>query len=93
MTDTQHGPSAFHIMFGGGWYESPDYILKEEPGFYRVLYYWGNMTWNTQIVQKFHENGTFLIGEHLVFPSLGLQVPNFADFEQSLIMAVAMLQI
>ena len=24
-----------------------------------------------------------MIGEHLVFPSLGLQVPTFADFERS----------
>ena len=83
MTNTQHGPSAFQIMFGGGWYESPDYTLDEEPGFYRVLYDWENTTWTTQIAQKFHENGTFLIGEHFVFPSLGLQIPNFADFGRS----------
>lgn len=70
-------------MFSGGWYESPDYTVNEEPGFYRVLYDWENTTWAAQIAQKFHENGTFLIGEHLVFPSLGLQIPNFADFERS----------
>ena len=70
-------------MIGGAWYMSAPYTLDEETGFYRVIYDWEATSWTTQIGERVHENGTFLIGEHLIFPSLGLQVPNFADFERS----------
>ena len=83
MTGTQYGPTTYQKVFGGAWYESAPYTLDEEPGFYRVIYDWEATSWTTQIGQQVHENGTFLIGEHLIFPSLGLQVPNFADFERS----------
>ncbi len=57
--------------------------VHESPGFYRVIYDNVLNEWLTQVDSKPQYNGTFTSDQHLIFPSLGLQVPNFADFAKS----------
>lgn len=57
--------------------------VNESPGFYRVIYNSILNTWSTQVDTQPQYNGTFVSDQHLIFPSLGLQVPNFIDFAKS----------
>lgn len=63
---------------------SADDVVEESPGSYRVLYDWTDNFWNTKIGRQTHTDGNFIsVGKHLILPSLGLRIPNFADFEAS----------
>lgn len=58
--------------------------VEEEKGVYGVDYDWENGTWSSRIDSQPEHNGTFSIGpQHLILPSLGLQIPNFALFARS----------
>ncbi len=57
--------------------------VTESPGFYRVIYDNVRNTWATQIGAQPQYNGTFTSQQHLIFPSLGLQVPNFFDYART----------
>ncbi len=57
--------------------------VNESPGFYRVIYDSVRNTWSSQVDSQPQYNGTFTSDQHLIFPSLGLQVPNFIDFAKS----------
>lgn len=83
LTDTSTGTDVMTILFGGTWKKAGSYDLTEGPGFYRSLYGFENSTWATHIDQIDHEQGKIELGKHLIFPSLGLQVPNYADFAHS----------
>ncbi|KAL2036712.1 hypothetical protein N7G274_010584 [Stereocaulon virgatum] len=83
MAGTQYGPTTYQKVFGGAWYVSAPYTLDKEPGFYRVIYDWEASSWTTQIGHQLHENGTFLIGEHLIFPPLGYKSPTLPTLNEA----------
>ena len=57
--------------------------VTESPGFYRVVYDNVHNTWSSQVGAQPQYNGTFTSQQHLIFPSLGLQVPNFFDYART----------
>lgn len=70
--------------YNDGFTPSVDDIVEEVPGFYRVLYDWPRQAWSTEIGRQTHTDGGFVsLGKHLILPSLGLRIPNYADFEAS----------
>ena len=59
-----------------------DKSIYESPGYYRVVYNWRDSTWTQETAGATSRNGSFTENQHLCFPSLDLQVPNFADYAQ-----------
>ena len=70
--------------YNDGFSPSANDEIEETPGYYHVLYDWTHHFWNTRIGRQTHTDGRFVsLGKHLILPSLGLRIPNYADFEAS----------